>query len=280
MWDVTAEDRAVMGVDVLRRLGELSGVQTWPVVLDIRTAHEGVRELADANAAADGELADLGIIREAGEPVAWAAVALRVLAAADRQIEIRTVRSAGLSSSEPGIPQMRRICLARNGHDHVLARRDGATVDVRTINVTSEGDVATTIARELDEQTPRAAFAAFGAPADELAARLSGCATAQDAADALHALGAPGSDAVAIASALMSCHSRSEIVAISRSDGVSTQSSGAVAVFDTERGRIVASPSKSPDGRVWTTLSPGGGHRIGQAIGLLIETLPEGRWMP
>ncbi|ROZ83454.1 ESX secretion-associated protein EspG [Gordonia sp. OPL2] len=272
----TTDRRATLEVAALRRLGDEAGVQTWPVVLDMWSASDDAAELAHVDAAADRELHALGLVED-GEPIAWMATALRVLGAAERQLEIRTVTSA---RTERDIPRMRRVCLARNGHDHVLAARDGVAVDVRLVELSSEDEVGGLVARELDSASAPASFAGFSAPADDLAGRLADCATAHDAADALHALGAPGSDAVAIAAALMSCHTRSEIVAVSWSGGVSTQSSGALAVFDTDRGRVVASPSKSPDGRVWTTLSPGGGHRIAQAVGLLIETLPEGRWMP
>jgi hypothetical protein len=39
----------------------------------------------------------------------------------------------------------------------------------------------------------------------------------------------------------------------------------AVGVFYTKRGRIVAAPSASPSGQLWTTLKPGSDHAIGQA---------------
>lgn len=272
----TTDRRVTLAAGALRRLGDEAGVQTWPVVLDMWSASDDADELAAAEAEADRDLRDLGVV-EGGEPVAWMATALRVLGAAERQLEIRTMT---IATSEGDVPRMRRVCLARNGHDHVLAARDGATVDVRLVDINSDDEVGGIVARDLDSGAPPASFAGFSAPADDLAGRLADCTSAHQAADALHALGAPGSDAVVIAAALMSCHTRSEIVAVSWSGGLSTQSSGALAVFDTDRGRVVASPSKSPDGRVWTTLSPGGGHRIVQAVGLLIETLPEGRWMP
>ena len=40
-------------------------------------------------------------------------------------------------------------------------------------------------------------------------------------------------------------------------------------------GRILAAPGTASDGRLWLTFMPGTGHRIGQALGLLAETLPD-----
>ncbi|MXP20568.1 ESX secretion-associated protein EspG [Gordonia sp. HNM0687] len=275
MWQVTADTTATaLDVDVLRRVGELAGVQTWPVVLDLwATAADGDEQDA-THAAADREIASRGLF-DAGEPVAWLGTALRVLAAPERQLEIRTMTSdTAIEAAE-----MRRTCVARSGHEHVIARRIGRQVDLRLLTVSAESDVAALVTSDVGAVEPLE-FAGLSVPAEELAGRLADCGGANDIADALHTLGAVGSDAVILGSALTRCHTRSEIVAVSWSNGGSTQSSGALAIFDTDRGRIVASPSKSPDGRVWTTLSPGGAHRITQAVGLLIETLPEGRWMP
>ncbi|AZG48440.1 ESX secretion-associated protein EspG [Gordonia insulae] len=289
MWSVTAEPATVLGVPELLRLGELVGVQTWPVVLDLWRTHDDADELNAVAAAADREIHGRGLM-EGGEPSAWVAAALRVLSAPERQLEIRIVSDADADADGDGdgdgaagdgrrAPETVRICLARNGHDHVIARREGGQIGLRHLDVAAESELGAIVAREFPP-ADGATFGGFSAPADELAARLATCVSSNDVADALHALGATSSDAVALAAGLTSAHARSEIVAVSWTGGTSTQSSGALAIFDTDRGRIVASPSKSPDGRVWTTLSPGSGHRIGQAVGLLIETLPEGRWMP
>jgi uncharacterized protein YukE len=48
-------------------------------------------------------------------------------------------------------------------------------------------------------------------------------------------------------------------------------------VFYTKRGRIVAAPSDSPSGELWTTLKTGSDHTIGQAVAQLIGLSTE-RW--
>ncbi|AFR50255.1 ESX secretion-associated protein EspG [Gordonia sp. KTR9] len=287
MMPVTYDAGMAFDAAILRRLGERFGVQTWPVVLDLgdlgevpgadtesgALAEAEAEAEADADADADATIASLDLV-EHGEPTPWASTVLRVLAQPQREIEIRSY-SDGF---------VRRICLARNGHDHVLAARTGSRVDVTVVDVPDVDALATAVRAQFassgsDEASP-ADFTAFSAPSADVVDRLGRCRTGVETTDALHALGANPADAAIVSAAFASCRTRTEIVASMNEDGRFAQSSGAVAIFDTERGRIVSSPSKSPDGRVWTTFSPGTGHRIAQAISLLIETLPDGKWMP
>lgn len=261
--------RAVLDVRVLRRLGDRFGVQTWPVVLDL--AHGvavGDSAAGDTDQEVDAWLAAAGLI-EHEEPTAWAATVLRVLSQPQREIEIRSYTDDGV----------RRICLARNAHDHVIARRLGDSVDVEVVHIADVDTLAASVRSFFDDE-PACEFASISAPFDEVVDRLGRSAPGAETTDALHALGANPTDAVLVSSALASCRARTEIVASMNEDGRFLRSCGAVAVFDTDRGRLVSSPSKSPDGGVWITLSPGSGHRIAQAIRLLIEILPDGTWMP
>ncbi|MFE0750245.1 ESX secretion-associated protein EspG [Gordonia sp. NPDC058843] len=279
MMPITDDAAMTLDAAVLRRLGERFGVQTWPVVLDLGNVSENpcASTETESRALADGD-ADVTItaldLIEHGEPTAWAATVLRVLAQPRREIEVRSYSDGSV----------RRIYLARNGHDHVLAKRTDRRVDVTVVDVADVGALAAVVRAQFDafgaEVSSPVDFTAFSAPSDEVVDRLGRCRTGTDTTDALHALGATPADAAVVSAALASCRTRTEIVASMNEDGRFAQSSGAVAVFDTERGRIVCSPSKSPDGRVWTTFSPGTGHRIAQAVSLLIETLPDGKWMP
>jgi hypothetical protein len=65
--------------------------------------------------------------------------------------------------------------------------------------------------------------------------------------------------------------------ALDRNEGRITRGPAAVGVFYTKRGRIVAAPSASPSGQLWTTLKAGSDHAITQAIGQLVE-LSGDRW--
>lgn len=266
MTGIDTRDGLVIDGDVLFRLGERSGVQTWPVVLDLYATTDDAEAAEAVAARADREIADRGLW-DGDEPIVSLGVALRVLSAPDRMIEARTF----------GPEATRRVCIARRDNDHVVAIRDGDAIEISTPEIGDDAEIATTVRRLFAEVEPLR-IDGFSTPAQELADRLARCGSADDIADAVHACGAHAADATALAAALTAIRSRSEIVAVERTDGTITQSSGALAIFDTDRGRVVVSPSESPDGHVWSTISPGTGHRIQQAVGLLIETLPTGWW--
>lgn len=265
----TAHDAPVsLDASVLRRLGDRFGVQTWPVVLDmpVGAADQDAQQVADRED--DAAIAALDLV-DHDEPVPWLATVLRVLSRPEREIEMRSFTETGV----------RRICLARSGYEHVLAERGGDGLELAVVEIADLDAVADLVRARFDDATA-CEFAPFSVPTDELVDGLGRSGSGTEVTDALYTLGAPLSDAVVISSALAACRVRTEIVASANEDGRFSRSSGALAVFDTARGRIVSSPSKSPDGRVWTTLSPGSGHRIAQAVRLLIETLPDGTWSP
>jgi hypothetical protein len=81
-----------------------------------------------------------------------------------------------------------------------------------------------------------------------------------------------------LGTALGSRQAFAEIVYYSLVGGEDRVSRGAAAVgvFYTKRGRIVAAPSASPAGQVWTTLKAGSDHAFGQAIGQLVELSGQG----
>ncbi len=273
MWTMETAPGYELTDDHLDHLGSLLGHQTWPVVLAIGPGHEHVPARDAALLSAADQLVSLGILcddphadRGVAEPLADA---LSVLANPERLIEIRVFASEGCA----------RSCLARQGSRHVLARRTGVGVEVREVSVHSEKDVGAIVSKHLGSaETPP--LPAFSAPADELRMRLDRARSAADYTDAFHAMGAGDQMAAGYAAAFESCTGHAEIVAIESGQERTVRSAGAVAIYDTVRGRILAGPSKSPDGRIWTTLSGGSPHRISQAVELLVETLPSGRWLP
>lgn len=265
MTPAATADRAI-DARVLHRAGERLGVSAWPVVLDLQPGTDDAAELHRQSVDADRALIGSGLFAS-GEAAPWLESAVHVLAYPDRQLEIRTFTGG----------RTIRTCIARRGHDHVVAVRDRDDVEVRSVRLTEVGDLAALVRRCCGD-VPALPFIAISRPSDEIVDRLGCCAPGHQMTDALHAMGASPTDAVVVSTALAACHARTEIVAVAR-DGVALiQSHGAVGIFDADNGRILASPSESPDGQVWTTLSPGSGHRIAQAIGLLVETLPDGRW--
>ena len=284
IWTATRGGR--VDVASLRRVGARFGVTTWPVVLDLLAIDDDAERARAAHSAADARIAELRLVDDVGDPVPWLATALRVLALPDRELEIRTFTESDTV----------RACLARRDDRHVFAVRSGDTIDITVVELPDVAAVSALVRRHctdrgdddrsdrgIADQKPIARpepleFGALACPCDELADRLGRCLATAEVARTLTRLGMPPGDSGAVARAFATIERRIEVVAVSRRGGMLTQSPGALGVIDTARGRIVAGPSRSPDGRVWTTLSPGSGHRIGQAVGLLIETLPDGWW--
>lgn len=257
--------------DGLLAVSGLLGVQALPLVLGVGPRQDSAEAWRAAQRDAVGDLRAAGLIDGYDEVETELATALRILAQPDRELVARVYTEEGTI----------RVCLARRGVEHALAIRSGDAFDVRT---TWADDNGAALARPLlgvlgaCEPAPIAGFSAL---ASELRARFDEARTASDFSQALYSLGVADQDeSIGFGLAMSSCYAHAEIVAYAHSDGVTTQSSGAVAVYDTERGRIVAGPGTAADLRVWSTFTPGSDHRIAQVISGLVGSLPGGRWMP
>ncbi|GAC69339.1 hypothetical protein GS4_23_01360 [Gordonia soli NBRC 108243] len=268
MYGTMSDVRAALSVDALWRVGELLDVQTWPAVLDLRARHDTVEAHHAAATRAEQELAAAGLVRHGAVDDALT-LAVRTVADPESQCEARIFGADGI----------RRVSLTRRGLDHVLVLRKDESITIETVSIDGTATLAARIAACLGPAEP-ADVGAVSAPTAELASRLDSCTDAGEFADTLSAIGVDRREAVVYGAAFAERHGYAEIVASEFVEGRTQQSSGSVAVYETVRGRVVASPSWSPDGQMWTTLSAGSAHRIKQAIGLLVETLPNRRWMP
>ncbi|MGC4933629.1 ESX secretion-associated protein EspG [Gordonia sp. DT30] len=250
----------------LRRLGELCGITTWPVVLDLWPVDDDETAHAHSAAALDRVLDQCGVLT-AGAPTVWTDTVLSVLARPDHELEIRRFASGSVV----------RATLARRGHDHVLAVRDGEVIELQVLDVVDAGTLGAVV-RRLCGPHPPMDFGEVSVPTRELGERFGTCTDAAAVTAALRSWGATPSDAVRVADAFYSAGARWEIVAATRTGGTLIQTSGAIGIIDSGAGRILMGLSASPDARLWTTITPGSGYRIGQAVIRLIETLPGQRW--
>ncbi|MEV0356827.1 ESX secretion-associated protein EspG [Nocardia sp. NPDC050697] len=256
--------------DGMLALAERLGVQTLPLVLGVGPRQDTVAEWAAAQRTATAALVADGAIDGYGEVAPDLADALYVLAQPDRELVARIVSEQGTV----------RLCLALRAERHALAVRTGDRFDVRTTWSDGSGSsLAAPVLAALGPASP-ADVASVSAPAADLGDRLAAARGSTDFADAFYALGLPDRDATRYGMAFASCHAYAEVVVCAHADGVTTRPPGAVAVYDTGRGRIVAAPGVSPDRELWSTVTPGTDHRVAQAIAGLIETLPGGRWLP
>ncbi|MGW4351657.1 ESX secretion-associated protein EspG [Nocardia sp. NPDC004582] len=245
------------------------GVQTLPLVLAIGPRQHTYPEWEQAQHLARTDLRARRIVDAHGDVDAVAATALFVLSQPDRELAMRVHTTDGPI----------RVCVARRAEDHAVAIRRGDTLDIGPL--WSDGSGASLSRPLLDAlgPCPPADLSAFSAESADLAERLNAATTSEDYASTVYNLGVPDTDATAYGLALSATHSYAEIVAYAYADGLTDRSPGAVAVYDTARGRIVAAPGVAPDQQLWSTLTPGSDHRIAQSIAALIDSLPGGRWL-
>jgi hypothetical protein len=257
-----------MTEDALTVAAELLQIPALPVVLALEPRHETIAAARAAHEAALSTLRGRGLVDEYGDVATDVASALFTLAQPDRQLVARSFGQSGI----------RRVCLARRGGNHALAVRDGDDIDIR--EVWADDDPAT-LARTLGSalgRLPAADIPPFRAPAAEIVERLNAATDSADFTDVAYHFGAAGREAVDFGMAMSTCRTHTEIVCYGED---STTTVGAVAVYDTDCGRILAAPDRShADTQAWITFAPGSDHRLGQAIATLIEALPGGRWMP
>ncbi|MFD4354879.1 ESX secretion-associated protein EspG [Nocardia sp. NPDC058519] len=256
--------------DSLLAVADRLGVQTLPLVLAVRPQQDTMEAWQAARDSAVAELGDRGIFDEYGDVEPGLADALHILTQPDAELSGRSFHAT----------ETRRICLARRGNRHASVVRTGPEFEIATSGIDgSAAELARSLLAALPDCAP-AEVAGTSVPADDLARRLDAANTTSDYVDAMYALGIDAHDATVLGAAFGSCHGYTEIVAAVHHDGLTTQAPGAVAVYDTARGRIVVAPMTAPDGRLWSTITPGTDHRLTQAIGALLEGLPGGRWQP
>lgn len=261
---------ATLTNDAVLAVCDVLGVQTLPLVLGVGPRQDSIESFTLARNSAMTELRDAGLVDDYDDVDAELGAAVHILAQPQRELAVRSVTASGIG----------RICLARRGSGHALAIRVEDVLDVATTWADDSGEA---LARPLLAALgagPPAPIPTFSAPADELAGRLGAARTSAEFTAIPFALGVEERDAVEFGLAMADCHAYAEIVAYAHEDGHTHRSSGAVAVYDTARGRIAASPGAAPDLSVWTTFTPGSDHRIAQAISALVETLPGGGWAP
>jgi hypothetical protein len=154
---------------------------------------------------------------------------------------------------------MLRLCLVEHGESHVLLVNDGDGVAMRSVT----GALDSELWRYLGEAAPLK-FGSINAPAEQLGRALS--SEQGSMARELMSLGAAKTDAIAVSRAMSRQVSMTEITAIRRIDGVTDRAPGGVGVYDTEFGRIMATPSIAFDGALWSTLTPATPQRMAHAL--------------
>jgi hypothetical protein len=263
----TLAPRLTFTDDQLRVVASRVGVNDLPIVLVSRPRHRTIDEREAAFDRAARELLSRNLIVDGSVHPELVPV-LQTLQRPERELAMRVVTPDGTA----------RITVARRGTLCVSARRTGDEIVLRIIGHGIElHEVAAALLAELPRAVP-ADIPTVGAPLGEMSDRLSDTHDAVDLADRIRALGAEPHSAMLLGAALSSRQAFVEVVYYTLADTVDRISRGpaAVALFYTKRGRIVAAPSASPTGEVWTTLKAGSDHAFGQAIVQLVGLADEG----
>jgi hypothetical protein len=252
--------------DELRVVGARAAVEDFPTVLGVRPRHATSEALCAASDRATRALVKRGMIADGRVDPDLAAV-VRALHRPDRELGMRLVTPEGMT----------RVSAVRHGSLGVLARRVGNQFVVR-----AHGGELAAVTQALVRELPRmnaAPIEPVGAPLEAMTDCLDDAGGAPRLGDRIRALGIEARPAMLLGSALSSRMAFAEIVyrPLARDEDRVMRSPAAVAVFYTKRGRIVAAPSASPRGELWSTLKPGSDHAITSAIGQLIGLSTE-RW--
>ncbi len=201
---------------------------------------------------------------------------LAILAAPEVRIEARAADPFGT-----------RLVLARRGEVTVRAVRSAQTVTVDRPHCDGSGArLAVLVSQALPvvwcaNHCPPVSF-----PTDDGVELLTWCRTraGDDASrpdSSQLAAGLRGLGVASVAAAKLSgvlAHAETATEVTLAASGRILRS--VVAVIDSPRGRVVATTAPASDGRLWTTVSEGSVHRIGQALRRACEELPGGAWLP
>jgi hypothetical protein len=258
----------VLTDDELQVIASRIGVQALPVVLGVCPRHGTETALVAAIDHATRVLSERGLIRN-GEVIPDLVSLLQGLQRPDRELAMRLVTPDGTA----------RVTVVRQGAQCISARRVANEIAMEILDGQASLSRAVRVLQAHLPAAPAAQISAVGAPLDAVSEALSGTHDASLLSDRIRTLGADARTAMLLGSALASRLAFAEIVyyALDGDEDRISRSPAAVGVFYTKRGRIIAGPSASPTGQLWTTLKAGSDHAIGQAIGQLVE-LSGGRW--
>ncbi|GGF90580.1 hypothetical protein GCM10007304_00600 [Rhodococcoides trifolii] len=225
------------------------GIDELPGVLDWRPPHRDDDERRPAFARVLPELRTRGVIDGSGHVEAVLAQHLRTLYRSTWDVEVRTV-----TRTRTG-PIIERRCLSSGVDGLVVADRTSTGYRIRTAGVGMVVDRAAPLR-----------FSGISAPTDTMAAALDRPQPATWVA-----LGCDDATAVILGEVLSASDTHVEIVMVGHRGPIPERIGTPIALFETPRGRILATTSYAADGTAWTALAPGTDARIRSEIQTLID---------
>jgi len=260
-------DQISLSHDELQAAAGLLDIFDLPSVLNVRSRYATIPERDLAFERARRNLLARNMIAR-GEVNPDLVAMLETLHRPDLQLAMRMVTPDGTA----------RVVAAPRGLAAVLARRIS---EVITLSPLGDGVEMRSMAKALASELRHAKAAPvepFAAPLQQFAECLSGTDDPVALADRIRSLGAESAVALSLAAALASRQAFAEIVVyelVADEDRI-CRAPAAAGVFYTRRGRVVAAPSASPTGEIWTTVKAGTDHAVVQAITRLAELTTAG----
>jgi len=225
-------------------LWERLALGAFPLVLQLRSHGDTFNERHELLDVARARLHEDGLLD--GTDVrprlaAW----LQVLARPEDEVDVRW---------RDGTEQL-RATVARRGDSTVRVLRSGEEL---TFTPVTPGSMPAAAVDVLPDVPAATSGGQISAPTEQLSSAYTAAAVSVHAGtEALLALGAERTDAVALATALVTTAAVSQIGAATTVGGRRVRHPSVVAVVDTGRGRYLSTERAAPDHRLWSTVRPG-----------------------
>ncbi|GAA5104361.1 ESX secretion-associated protein EspG [Nocardia iowensis] len=260
-----------LNVDAALALMTLAGIDEYPAVLALLPNVFRVEDQERVHAVMVEELAHAGILDDDGvHPRVrhW----LQCLYRPDMELVARIVDTG----VDCGPQAMLRMSLVRRDDTHVLALRCDDHVVIQPVFVEGRQlpPITGVVAAALGPREPLR-FEPMSATLQQFTDVPS---EPDERRQVLRELGAGAHTAAVLTRALGEVVRRAEVLMVEHRDGGSTQTEVCVSVLDTLSGRILVTPSRAVDGRIWSTYAPGDGAAVHASIGSLLELLPGRSW--
>lgn len=248
-------------LDEMLALCDVLALQAMPAVLRIEERDEDTAEATDLESSRHGMVRD-GELDEFGNVDLDVRCALEAAVAPDWMVEMRRVDAT----------QILRVCLVGVDDRRFMLTRNGEQFTTRELRAHDDAALIHNEVGRLIGEAPGATVREIRQPSDVLDSSLAACADSDDYAVAFFRFGLDETDARILSQALWSCRGQTEIVAHTTNEAERT----VIAVFDTDRGRIVSVATPSVTGERWTSIAPGDRNRVSAALRQLAHTLPGG----
>ncbi|MGV0624489.1 ESX secretion-associated protein EspG [Mycolicibacter minnesotensis] len=276
----TEPNAAELTVEQAWYIAETVGAGSFPWVLAITMPYTDAGERGAFMARQRDELTRMGVVSPEGTVNPAVAEWIRVVCFPERWLDLRYVGSpaGGAADMLRGIVARRDDPTGRPGRT-VVALRNAQLVTFTAMDIDDPRQLVPVLGAGLGQRPP-ARFDEFTLPARVGARADERLRAGAPLAEVLDYLGIPASARPIVESVFSGPRSYVEVVAGCARDGRHTVTEVGMSLVDTEKGRILVTPSQAFDGEWVSTFRPGTDFATAVAVEQLTGALPEGTWFP